>query len=69
MEFNGENPTLVYGYGGFEISILPSYSPVVGSTWLSRDYISKPTCYVVANIRGGGEYGPSWHQAALKENR
>ena len=57
-------PTLLYGYGGFEIPILPSYMAVTGVTWLERGYT-----YVVANIRGGGEFGPKWHQAALRENR
>jgi len=63
LELNGQHPTLLYGYGGFEIS-LPSYNPVVGRAWTSQGGV-----YVVANIRGGGEYGPRWHQAALKENR
>ena len=57
-------PTLLYGYGGFEIPILPTYQAVTGLSWLETG-----GCYVVANIRGGGEFGPSWHQAALKENR
>jgi len=61
---NGANPTLVYGYGGFEISMTPGYAAVVGKLWLERGGV-----YVVANIRGGGEFGPKWHQAALKENR
>ncbi len=61
---HGEHPTLLYGYGGFEVSLLPAYSPGVGRGWLSRGGV-----YVVANIRGGGEYGPDWHQAALKEKR
>jgi prolyl oligopeptidase len=61
---NGKNPTLLYGYGGFEISMLPSYNPSVGAAWLERGGV-----YVLANIRGGGEFGPKWHQAALKENR
>lgn len=64
FEANGTNPTLLYGYGGFEISMTPSYSATVGTAWLERGGV-----YVVANIRGGGEFGPGWHQAALKENR
>ena len=64
FEANGGTPTLLYGYGGFEISLTPSYSATVGHSWLARG-----GAYVVANIRGGGEYGPGWHQAALKENR
>jgi prolyl oligopeptidase len=61
---NGTNPTLLYGYGGFEISLTPTYSGAVGRAWLQDGGV-----YVVANIRGGGEYGPRWHQAALKANR
>jgi prolyl oligopeptidase len=60
----GPAPTVLYGYGGFEISMTPSYSPNFGMLWLSRG-----GAFVVANIRGGGEYGPAWHQAALLENR
>jgi len=60
----GPTPTVLYGYGGFEISLTPSYSANFGRLWLSKGGI-----YVVANIRGGGEFGPAWHQAALKENR
>ncbi len=64
LKFNGDNPTLLYGYGGFEISLTPGYSAGVGRAWTSQGGV-----YVVANIRGGGEYGPRWHQAALKQNR
>jgi prolyl oligopeptidase len=61
---NGKNPTLLYGYGGFEVSMLPSYGAGVGSAWLERGYV-----YALANIRGGGEFGPKWHEAARKEHR
>jgi prolyl oligopeptidase len=61
---NGNNPTLLYGYGGFEISMLPSYSAGMGASWLERGGV-----YVLANIRGGGEFGPKWHEAARKANR
>jgi prolyl oligopeptidase len=61
---DGTAPTLLYGYGGFEVSLTPYYSGGLGHAWLSKGGV-----YVVANIRGGGEYGPLWHQAALKENR
>ena len=64
LAHDGKAPTLLYGYGGFEISMVPSYSAVVGKAWLERGGV-----YVLANIRGGGEYGPRWHQAALKQNR
>jgi len=60
----GPAPTVLYGYGGFEISMTPSYSANFGMLWLARGGV-----FVVANIRGGGEYGPGWHQAALLENR
>ncbi len=60
----GKAPTLLYGYGGFEISMLPSYRPAVGAAWLEKGGV-----YVVANIRGGGEFGPRWHQSALKAHR
>lgn len=64
IKFDGSNPTLLYGYGGFQISLTPAYSAIVGKAWLEKGGV-----YVVANIRGGGEFGPRWHQSALKENR
>ncbi|MFF8418597.1 prolyl oligopeptidase family protein [Streptomyces sp. NPDC015680] len=57
-------PALLYGYGGFEVSLIPSYDAVTGRAWLERG-----GTYVIANIRGGGEYGPDWHQAALGVDR
>jgi prolyl oligopeptidase len=59
---DGKNPTELYGYGGFEVSMRPYYSGTVGSSWVARGGV-----YVLANIRGGGEFGPKWHQAAMKE--
>ena len=64
LAYDGTNPTLLYGYGGFEISLTPGYSGGVGKGWLEKGGV-----YAVANIRGGGEYGPRWHQAALKASR
>ena len=64
MPMDGSNPTLLYGYGGFQSSLLPGYSATVGKLWLERGGV-----YVVANTRGGGEFGPNWHQAALQQNR
>ncbi len=64
LEYNGNNPTLLYGYGGFQISMLPDYRGGIGAAWLERGGV-----YVLANIRGGGEFGPRWHEAARKENR
>jgi len=64
MPMDGSNPTLLYGYGGYQVSLLPGYSATVGKLWLERGGV-----YVVANTRGGGEFGPRWHQAALQQNR
>ena len=64
LKLDGTAPTLLYGYGGFEISLTPTYSAGVGKGWLEQGGV-----YALANIRGGGEYGPRWHQAALKANR
>jgi prolyl oligopeptidase len=61
---DGHNPTLLYGYGGFEVSMQPFYSGAIGSSWLARGGV-----FVLANIRGGGEFGPGWHQAAVKRNK
>jgi len=60
LVLDGSNPTLLYGYGGFEISLTPRYISTVGISWLERGGV-----YVEANIRGGGEYGPDWHQVSL----
>ena len=60
----GPRPTLLYGYGGFDVSLLPSYNAVTGRAWIEKGGV-----FVVANIRGGGEYGPRWHKAALREKR
>ncbi|QIB67521.1 S9 family peptidase [Kineobactrum salinum] len=61
---SGQTPTILYGYGGFEISLTPSYVSPLAIEWLQRG-----GAYAIANIRGGGEFGPRWHQAALRENR
>ncbi|MCU0303903.1 MAG: prolyl oligopeptidase family serine peptidase [Thermoanaerobaculales bacterium] len=63
FEADGANPTVLYGYGGFERSELPHYLGSMGPAWVSRGGV-----WVVANIRGGGEFGPAWHMAAVKEN-
>jgi len=63
-QLNGPAPTVLYGYGGFEVSLTPGYSANFGRQWLTHGGI-----YVVANIRGGGEFGPAWHEAAVKKNR
>jgi prolyl oligopeptidase len=64
MKLDGANPTLLYAYGGFDLSMLPSYSASIGKLWLERRGV-----YVLANIRGGGEFGPAWHDAGLKTHR
>ncbi|KNC80022.1 hypothetical protein SARC_07602, partial [Sphaeroforma arctica JP610] len=64
MPRDGSTPTILYGYGGFEVSLTPSYASIMGAGWLERG-----GCYVTANIRGGGEYGPKWHRSALREKR
>lgn len=63
-EPTGKTATMMFGYGGFQVSYPPVYKPELGKIWLERG-----GAYVIANIRGGGEFGPSWHQAALKGNR
>ena len=64
MALDGSNAVLLDAYGGFEVSMLPGYSAGVGAGWIERGGVK-----VIANIRGGGEYGPQWHQAALKKRR
>ncbi|MFJ4652010.1 prolyl oligopeptidase family protein [Nocardia sp. NPDC088792] len=64
MKYDGSNPTIVNGYGGFGISLTPGYDGLRGKDWLEHGGV-----YVIANIRGGGEYGPAWHDAALKTER
>jgi prolyl oligopeptidase len=64
MKYDGTNPTLLYAYGGFQVSLTPNYSPTTGKLWIERGGV-----YVLANIRGGGEFGPAWHDAGLKTNR
>jgi prolyl oligopeptidase len=64
LQLDGMAPTLLYGYGGFQVSLTPTYAGAIGKLWLERGGV-----HVVANIRGGGEFGPRWHRAALKRNR
>ena len=61
---DGKNPTLLYGYGGFEVTSAPWYSGAIGRVWTTQGGV-----FVLANIRGGGEFGPAWHQAAVRENK
>ncbi|HYC68401.1 prolyl oligopeptidase family serine peptidase [Brevundimonas sp.] len=64
LAMDGSAPTIIYGYGGFQVSKPPAYIPEMGRLWLENGGV-----YVNANIRGGGEFGPDWHQSVLKENR
>ncbi len=64
LKLNGKNPTIVNAYGGFEVSRTPAYTPVGELAWLKDGGV-----WILANIRGGGEYGPTWHTQAIKENR
>jgi prolyl oligopeptidase len=64
IALDGSNPTLLWGYGGFEVSYSATYNAMAGRGWVQEGGV-----FVLANIRGGGEYGPRWHQAALKANR
>lgn len=63
VELNGKNPTILYGYGGFNISLNPSFS-ITNAVWMEQGGI-----YAVANLRGGGEYGKEWHDAGTKMNK
>ena len=64
MKLDGANPTVLTAYGGFEVTNTPSYSGTVGKLWLEHGGV-----FVLANIRGGGEFGPAWHEAGLKTHR
>jgi prolyl oligopeptidase len=64
LVYDGSHPTLLTGYGGFEISNTPRYDGVMGKLWLEQGGV-----FVLANIRGGGEFGPAWHEAGLKTHR
>ncbi|MEI9983905.1 MAG: prolyl oligopeptidase family serine peptidase [Aliidongia sp.] len=64
MALDGTNPTILYAYGGFQVSLTPSYMASIGKLWLERGGV-----FVLANIRGGGEFGPAWHEAGLKTHR
>jgi len=64
IKYDGSNPTLMGAYGGFQVSETPVYSGVLGKLWLERG-----GTFVLANIRGGGEFGPAWHEAGLKTHR
>ncbi len=64
LKLDGQNPTLLYGYGGFEYPLLSGYDAMIGAAWLERGGV-----YICANIRGGNEFGPKWHTAAIKEHK
>ena len=64
LPLDGTTPTVLHGYGGFEHALTPAYDPVVGRAWLASGHV-----HVVAGIRGGGEFGPRWHRAALGPER
>jgi prolyl oligopeptidase len=64
LKYNATNPTLLTAYGGFQVANTPGYSGIIGKLWLERGGV-----YVLANIRGGGEFGPAWHEAGLKTKR
>lgn len=61
---DGKNPTILYGYGGFEVSQVPTYSGFVGNGWLAKGGV-----WVLSNLRGGGEFGPEWNRVARREGR
>ncbi|WP_439476534.1 prolyl oligopeptidase family serine peptidase [Brevundimonas sp.] len=64
LVMDGSAPTILFGYGGFQVSFPPAYKPEMGKLWLENGGV-----FVQANIRGGGEFGPQWHQSVLNENR
>ncbi|KKM92560.1 hypothetical protein LCGC14_1217250 [marine sediment metagenome] len=64
LKLDGKNPTLMFAYGGFELPTTPYYSSILGSNWLEKGGV-----FVAANTRGGGEFGPKWHRAALTTQR
>jgi prolyl oligopeptidase len=64
LQYNGSNPTFMTAYGGFQVANTPAYSGTVGKLWLEHGGV-----FVLANIRGGGEFGPAWHEAGMKTNR
>jgi len=63
VEYNGKNPTILYGYGGFNISLFPSFS-IANAVWMEQGGV-----YAVPNLRGGGEYGKEWHKAGTQQKK